>query len=257
MQRLKHPIRSIREPFGKAGLTVAILALVMAMVGGAWAAVGLNAKQKKEVKAIAKSFQGTGPAGTQGPAGPPGPKGDTGAKGDKGDTGSPGAPGAPGAPGKDGTFSTEPLPEGQTLTGVWGTSGGQGVKTESGTPIGGEQDISLSAITFPIPLSSPPTALRQLAPEVGAGVKLEEESFSIYEPTGDLFADWAAACPGSAASPKAEPGFLCIYEGREKGTVTGFQDATLFEAAHTFGITIPFWMNEESALRGSWAVTAE
>ncbi len=97
MSRLRHPIRAIREPFGKAGLTVAIVALVFAMVGGAFAAAGLNGKQKKEVTKIAKKYAGkpgsagpqgaAGPAGPQGPAGAPGPKGDTGAKGDTGTAG--------------------------------------------------------------------------------------------------------------------------------------------------------------------------
>ena len=58
MQRLRHPIRAIREPFGKAGLTVAILALVLAMVGGAYASGALTGKQKKEVKKIAKKYAG-------------------------------------------------------------------------------------------------------------------------------------------------------------------------------------------------------
>ena len=61
--------RRIREPFGKAGLIVAIVALVAASVGGAYAAnhnggkhhkksknnAGLNGKQKKQVKNISKS----------------------------------------------------------------------------------------------------------------------------------------------------------------------------------------------------------
>jgi hypothetical protein len=71
--------RRLKEPFGKAGLTVAMLALVVAMAGGAYAATGggngkaataskakskksknknsnagLSGKQKKEVKKIAK-----------------------------------------------------------------------------------------------------------------------------------------------------------------------------------------------------------
>jgi hypothetical protein len=35
MKRLRHPIHSITEPFGKAGLTVAICALVLGLIGGA------------------------------------------------------------------------------------------------------------------------------------------------------------------------------------------------------------------------------
>lgn len=41
------------QRFGTAGLVVAIVALVFAMVGGAFAATGLTSKQEKEVKKIA------------------------------------------------------------------------------------------------------------------------------------------------------------------------------------------------------------
>jgi hypothetical protein len=83
----------LRNRFGIPGV-ISVIALVFAMLGGAYAASnGLSGKQKKEVKAIAKGFQGTGPAGPQGPAGANGAKGDTGAKGDKGDTGNAGTPG--------------------------------------------------------------------------------------------------------------------------------------------------------------------
>jgi hypothetical protein len=68
--------RHLKEPFGKAGLTVAILALVLAMVGGAWAAGALSSKQKKEVTTIAKKYAGKpgapGANGTNGQNGAPG-----------------------------------------------------------------------------------------------------------------------------------------------------------------------------------------
>jgi hypothetical protein len=82
MQRPRHPIRAIREPFGKAGLTVAILALVLAMVGGAYAAGALTRKQKKEVVKIAKRYAGKdGLAGAQGKEGKQGPTGQEGPPG--------------------------------------------------------------------------------------------------------------------------------------------------------------------------------
>ena len=56
MKRLKHHVRGIREPFGKAGTVIGIVALVFAMVGGAFAAGALTAKQKKEVEKIAKKY---------------------------------------------------------------------------------------------------------------------------------------------------------------------------------------------------------
>jgi hypothetical protein len=98
------------EPFGRAGLVVGIVALVFALMGGAWAASGgLTAKQKKEVKAIAKSFQGTGPAGAQGAQGTPGSNGTNGTNGKDGAAGVGGPPGP----------LLETLESGQTVTGAW------------------------------------------------------------------------------------------------------------------------------------------
>ena len=76
----------IRDRFGTAGLVVSIMALVFALAGGAFAASGgLNAKQKKQVKAIAKQFAGK--PGAAGPAGPAGPAGGNGAAGGAGAAG--------------------------------------------------------------------------------------------------------------------------------------------------------------------------
>jgi len=63
----------IREPFGKAGLIVAIVALVAAVGGTAFAAGVLTGKQRKEVEKIAKKFAGK--------PGEPGSSGDDGQNG--------------------------------------------------------------------------------------------------------------------------------------------------------------------------------
>jgi hypothetical protein len=92
MKRLRHPIRAIREPFGTAGLIVAVLALVLALGGGAFAATSaLTGKQKREVVPIVKRYAGT--HGSQGPAGPAGAKGDAGPTGQRGERGEVGKPG--------------------------------------------------------------------------------------------------------------------------------------------------------------------
>jgi hypothetical protein len=147
MKRLRHPITSLREPFGKAGLIVAIVALVFALAGGAIAANNaLTGKQKKEVTKIAKKFVGnyskatasakakqgkqgktgkTGPQGPAGPAGPAGAKGDTGTNGKDGTNGTNGKEGPEGKAGKDGTTGfTETLPSGKTETGSEGSGDG-------------------------------------------------------------------------------------------------------------------------------------
>ena len=70
MKRLRHPIRAIREPFGKAGLIVGIVALVFAMLGGAYAATNNGGG-----KATASAKGKPGPAGKPGKTGPAGPAG--------------------------------------------------------------------------------------------------------------------------------------------------------------------------------------
>jgi hypothetical protein len=104
-KRLRHPIRSITEPFGTAGLIIAILALVLATTGAAFAAVGLNSKQKKEVTKIAKKY-----AGKPGATGPAGTAGTNGTNGKDGANGAPGSPGAPGANGNTVLHGTEAPP---------------------------------------------------------------------------------------------------------------------------------------------------
>lgn len=187
--------KRFREPFGKAGLTVAILALVFAMVGGAWAAAGLNSKQKKEVKSIAKSFQGTGPAGAAGPAGAKGDNGSNGSNGAKGDAGAKGATGPQGIQGKEGSPWTAggTLPSKQTETGSWLFS----VETVSST-------LPDTSISFPIPLAKPGE------PGQAAGFTKEQtEEIEEGKTVG------ASGCKGTVAKPTAPPGKLCVYTSQE------------------------------------------
>ncbi len=92
---LRHPITSIREPFGTAGLIIACVALVAALGGTAFAAAKLNSTQKKEVEKIAKKYAGK--------PGAPGAAGTAGTNGTNGKDGAPGAQGIQGVAGTDGT----------------------------------------------------------------------------------------------------------------------------------------------------------
>ncbi|HEY5815534.1 MAG TPA: hypothetical protein VIS95_04250 [Solirubrobacterales bacterium] len=100
----------LRNRFGIPGV-IAVIALVFAMIGGAYAASGgLTGQQKKEVKKIAKQEAQklvkagpagpAGPAGSAGPAGTAGAQGPTGPEGLKGPTGPTGTNGTNGADGK-------------------------------------------------------------------------------------------------------------------------------------------------------------
>jgi collagen triple helix repeat protein len=95
---------AFRNRFGIPG-AISVIALVFAMLGGAYAASN-DSSSGKATASAKKGPRGprgpkgpAGPAGPQGPAGPAGAKGD---KGDKGDTGSAGQNGSPGAPGANG-----------------------------------------------------------------------------------------------------------------------------------------------------------
>jgi hypothetical protein len=257
----------LRDQVGTAGLVVAIVALVAALGGGAYAASkGLNSTQKKEVKNIAKSFQGTGPQGAAGPAGAPG------AAGAKGDIGAAGAPGVSpagskftgnkngcpdggieykgattnsvcnGGQGPEGSPWTAggTLPEGETETGAWVFS----PLSAAGAPATAFAETDLS---FPIPLEN----------EIpGANVH--------FEPTGGFEGAEEVACPGSVAKPEAEAGHLCVYRGLQEGewepagssTIVKINGLQADAGASRSGAILFLFVGPETRLRGTWAVTA-
>ena len=247
--------RRLKEPFGKAGLTVAILALVMALVGGAYAAnhTATASKAKPGPRGKTGKTGKTGPAGPQGPAGPAGPAGP---KGDTGPAGSNGAPGANGksvavseieegeaeCEGRGGAMVTpeggtgvevctgeegepgaihpgETLPKGASETGVWAV----GSLTTKSAKI---------PVSFPIPLPS----------EVAARVEGE--------------ATFAENCPGSNENPKAKEGFFCVYIGEVTPNTAIAANAT---GTNTVGFVVRLLTAEpslEEGGAGTWAVTA-
>jgi hypothetical protein len=214
----------IHNKLGTAGLVVAIVALVAALSGAAYAASDnhLSGGEKKEVKKIAKSVAKPGPTGPTGPAGAPGApgaKGATGAAGSNGAAGPEGKQGKTGATGPEGSPWTigGVVPKGETLKGDW-----------SAAPLGGAE---LTSISFNIPLSAAPE-LHFL--KVGEGETTE--------------------CPGTAENPEAAEGQLCVYTFKEEE----------FNYVESFNLEQPESVNAEGASLffagsvgfGSWAVTA-
>ncbi|HEY8810199.1 MAG TPA: hypothetical protein VIM28_09275, partial [Solirubrobacterales bacterium] len=166
----------LRNRFGIPGV-ISVIALVFAMMGGAYAASNNSGGGKATASAKAKR----GPRGPKGPTGPAGPQGPAGPAGKDGANGASGAPGAdgksveveaagaecpeggskfkvggvvkgaacngeegePGEDGEDGEpgilHSGESLPSGATETGSWIFPGG--------SPQG-----TTTAVSFPIPL---------------------------------------------------------------------------------------------------------
>jgi collagen triple helix repeat protein len=144
--------KRLKEPFGKAGLTVAVIALVFALLGGAYAAQSSRHHKKSKVlitklsqikKNVQNQLKGAaGPAGPQGPAGAngkdgsngtagaPGEKGAQGIQGIQGDPGV-GTKGDPGEPGK--SVETFPIAAGPTDTKCEEQGGTEFEVEESGT----------------------------------------------------------------------------------------------------------------------------
>ena len=265
--------KRLREPFGKAGLTVAVIALVFAMLGGAYAASNSSGGGKATASATGKpgprGKQGKpgkpGPAGPQGPAGPAGAKGDTGAAGANGSNGTAGAPGANGVSAEATSFagSKGTCTEGQgglevksakpaafVCNGKEGspwTAGGTlpKEKTETGIwTLNGTTDDSsglFSAVSFTVPLA--------------AGLDSAHVKYvSGSAPTECENASHAGAA--SAVNPEAGPGYLCVYQTSLTNAIFGEAISPGGVGAGVSGSILAFGATGVATGFGSWAVTA-
>jgi hypothetical protein len=219
----------LRNRFGIPGV-ISVIALVFAMMGGAYAATNSEGGGKATASAKAKagprgprgktgSAGPAGPAGPQGPAGPAGAKGDTGAKGDKGDTGNTGNTGSAGA---------------SVTSSVVGAGGDAG----HCVTVGGSKFVAGAGTTYACNGAegeagepwTPNNALPSEATETGTWGFTSTGAIEQYVPIGfsiplaDAAADqiqfhisgesgFATPCPGTVDSPKAKPGNLCVYRG--------------------------------------------
>ncbi|HEY2334833.1 MAG TPA: hypothetical protein VGH58_07505 [Solirubrobacterales bacterium] len=212
-------LHRLKKQIGTAGLSLAIVALILAMAGGALAASGaLTGKQKKEVEKIAKKFAGK--AGPQGPAGPSGTKGDPGPEGREGSEGKPGKNGEKGTTGATGAAGTT------GLTGATGATGATGEPwTAGGTlPPGATElgDWSFSASTPKIKVDVEGTTQEITINESGVKGAFAPISFPIRFPFNIKAAHvhygeqetepFKKTCPGTTFKPTAEPGELCVYQ---------------------------------------------
>lgn len=255
-------ISRMHDRLGTAGLIVAIVALVAAVGGSAFAAsknAPLTGKQKKEVEGIAKKYAGK--PGTNGTNGSNGSNGAQGAKGDKGDPGAPGAAGAPGAPGAAGES-----PKGTDFTGTKGKCTNGGVEYKGATTnlvCNGKDGSSSPTQTGTWAVLSPGEALVPLtwSTPLADGIAGTNVHIVNGAPTAD--------CPGSASEPQAEPGHLCVYVatiafGATPEIVGPFRgDATQAEAfeneeegASPSGAFLYVRGGVEAGLWGTFAVTA-
>jgi hypothetical protein len=263
----------LREPFGKAGLIVAVVALVFAMLGGAYAATNNGGG-----KATASAKGKPGKQGKPGKTGPQGPAGSAGAPGAKGDTGAAGGNGTNGTNGVSPvgtkfTGNSEGCTEGgvkfvgtNTTVACNGAKGTTGFtetlpsqKTESGIwSFGPLHELSLQQIpiaSFTIPLASPlpPAHVHYINAE---GKEVLGTSFA---PTGE---QPSSVCLGTPAEPTAKAGNLCVYAANENGANLGSESIVIPENPAEPGASVSgafgFFKTGESASGfGGWAVTAE
>ncbi len=259
----------LRAHLGTAGLVVAIVALIAALGGGAYAATGGGSSGKATASAKVKKGP-RGPKGAKGDTGPVGPQGPAGAKGDTGAKGDAGAAGTNGSNGTNGvsptgtafigeangckeggvkfvganttvacngakgqTGFTDTLPSGKTETGMW--SFGQ-------TSENPKAAASLVSISFNIPLP--------------AG---QDPIFVFTKiPSEQVPGENEAECPGTVAEPDAAPGYLCVYAAE----LNSVEDVVVGNKSYG-GVNLFFLMkaageNYASGYgSGSWAVTAE
>ena len=240
---------------------IAIVALVFAITGGAFAATGGSgnggkgasasatplasaAKSKAKPKAGARGPAGpagktgaTGPAGPAGPAGAAGAKGENGAaggqgpqgpQGPQGEKGETGKEGTPGKPGKNGTFGDEPLPAGKTLTGVYAASGSAEGKFPEG--------LVSTGVSFALPVPGEP---------VVHYIKAGETTL----PEG---------CKGTVSEPGAEEGNLCVFSQSEVNTASVGATLSGSPTLGTIGAKVTGTPAAKGlvVIGGTWAVTA-
>jgi hypothetical protein len=256
---------------------VAVLALVFAMTGGAYAAKKYLITSTKQISpSVLKSLQGkagvvgapgaAGVQGAQGPAGPGGPAGSGGAKGETGPEGKEGKEGKQGTTGPKGAGGSPwaaggTLPSKATETGAW---------SFGYVPLGTHTSFYRVPISFSIPLSGGlsgagcETVEPNPQPHVAASCQvhfINGAGKEVISPSEEVT---STACAGSAASPTATAGNLCIYTAKLSEAESfshSIKSAGVFNevgGAASAGAYISFEeAGEESQGWGTWAVTAE
>lgn len=212
----------VRERLGTAGLVVAILALIVALSGGAFAATQSAKKKstkymtKAQVIALIKANATSGPTGATGAPGAPGAKGDVGA---------PGGPGTAGSNGKN--VKLTPIPplvakcserggvtaevEGEAATAKDVCNGATGAPGAPGQPWAPENELPAGATeTGAWAFNGTEDDAAGMVSPISFTVQLPEELFAeeVHYQTDSDFAD---SCPGIASEPTADPGQLCVY----------------------------------------------
>ena len=275
----------LREQFSTSALILSVIALVFALMGGAYAASSAQTSKSKVVKGPAGPRGKQGKPGTPGAAGPIGQTGPAGAKGDAGPVGpkgDPGLEGEEGEPGEDGKSvnvtqfcrvpptqcvknvealkskkKANPLRPSQSVRARKAVRGRMG-KSSSRRYRDGHLELQRPAadtdgvyapIGFPILLAPPQLPRNQ------EGVTTRAH----YETDADFSTFCGDAAGGSATLPAAKPGELCVYVREVKNAtfdaMTRVLPVTEAEGALRPGTLLHFNMSGVGYGFGTWAVT--
>jgi hypothetical protein len=262
--------------------TVAVIALVFALVGGAYASSNSGGSGKattsaKKNKTIRGPRGPKGPAGPQGPAGAAGPAGANGSNGANGSAGPVGATGPTGPSGKNGTSvtSTEFTGASGTCTEFEASNGVtyacNGKEGKDGNPwtLGGvlpkgatetgvwsfigpgslvteSEEGELEAMPFAF-------ATVSLSFPIPLADEIEEANVHFLEPADPSTAD----CPGTAENPQAKEGHLCIYAKADSSAAHQIKnpETGIANTAGTTGTTVAFFGPPPIQGEGTFAVT--
>jgi hypothetical protein len=257
----------LRNRFGIPGV-ISVIALVFAMLGGAYAASNDNGGGKATASAKGKpgprgprgKTGKTGPVGPAGPQGPVGAKGDAGAKGDKGDTGNTGGSGTNGK-----NAEAVPFSGSKTIGSVTCTEGGLEVKSASATTLvcnGAKGADGTTGFTETLPSGQSLSGVwgargintLGISSWVTIPIRLASTPTFNYVQCG-FSCTPTSSCPStSALTPKAEAGQFCLYS-RFRENISG-------EPTHSdnpFGFILEFGLEnstEQGQIGGTWAVKA-
>ena len=207
-------LSSLRSRVGVSGV-VAVIALVFALVGGAYAANKVVISKLNQISpSVQKQLKGNA-----GPAGPQGPKGDPGATGSQGPKGDPGANGTNGTNGKNGEAGEAGLPgspwtAGGTLP-PGATENGAFAFTDEGAKesFGGE----ITGLSFTVPLAA---ELNAAHVHLVSSEEYEHVGGQTVPPTCAV-----EGTEGTADNPLAQAGHLCVYVA----SLVGLQGPNFFE----------------------------
>jgi hypothetical protein len=238
---------------------IAVLALIFAATGGAFAATGNTGNsdsgashaQTAAVAAKAKPKAKTGP---RGPAGPAGKNGAPGATGPAGPTGPVGPAGSVGATGPAGVAGVQ----GEKGTaGTPGQTGATGPKGEPGEPWTPNNTLPAGAtLKGQFAVAQSVTGLTPLSTAVSFGIPLATAATAHYIKPGETP---PTGCSGTAQAPVAEEGNLCVFAEEETDIVQTFPEVPHVEGTLTVGFILKAIAKEAgfSEINGAWAVTAE